>query len=146
MMAGCPGNDAGKQAGINRWDKILKLKCGLFFSLNIIASHLNQFRSILVFPSIKPSPIVLWIVHMIFSKLFSFWRTVAFFLQLCSVLTQLNFLLCVLLMLGSLTLTLANVRQAFSCLEVTQGTSATSQTITRSALEWSLLVDHFSRR
>ncbi len=49
---------------------------------------------------------------------------------------------CSVLLMGSWTLTLANVRKAFSCLEVTQGTFTTSQTITRSASEWSLLADN----
>ncbi len=66
----------------HRWDKILKLECSVFFSPNIIASHLNQYILFGFIHPINLSPIVLWLVHMIFSKQFSFWRTVAFFLQL----------------------------------------------------------------
>ncbi len=44
--------------------------------------------------------------------------------------------LSVLLMVGSWTLTLANVRKAFSCLEVTLGTFATSQTTRLHVLLW----------
>ncbi len=47
---------------------------------------------------------------------------------------------------GFMNINISNVRKAFSCLEVTLGTFTTSQTITRSALEWSLLVDLFSGR
>ncbi len=77
------------------------------------------------------------------------WQAI-FFLEnsgfLLATLPCTAWLLSVLLMVGSWTITLAKVRKTFSCLEDTLGTFATSQTVTRSALEWSLLVDHFSER
>ncbi len=89
MMAGCPGQDTAKK-GPNHdttttmfhiWDKILKLECSVFFSPNTIASQFKPISSLLV--SSILSPIVLWLVHVNFSKQFSFWRTMAFLLLLC---------------------------------------------------------------
>ncbi len=147
MMAGCPGQDAAKQTQAmilpppSFTDGIKLLSWNAVCSHNIIAYIISTIKYICFIHPLNFSPIVLWLVHMIFNKQFSFWRTVAFFLQLCHA-----HLLSVFLMVGSWTLTLAKVRKTFNCLEVTLGTFATSQTITRSALEWSLLVDHFSGR
>ncbi len=114
MMAGCPGQDAAKQAqaiilpppcftdGI----RFLSWKQCAFFSPNIIDSHLNQQVLFWFHPSIKP-----------FSN--SPMENSGFLL---ATLSCTPWLLSVLLMVGSWTLTLVNVRKAFSCLEVTLGT------------------------
>ncbi len=102
----------------HRSDKILKLECSVFFSLKIIASHVNQYVLFWFHPSIKPfsnSPLAC--PHL-------FLESSSFRLATLPCTP----LLSVLLMVGSWTWTLANVRKAFSCLEVTLWTFATSQT------------------
>ncbi len=111
----------------HRSDKILQLECSVFFSQNIIASHVNQYVLFWFHPSIKPfsnSPLAC--PHL-------FLESSSFLLATLPCTP----LLSVLLMVGSWTWTLANVRKAFSCLEVTQWTFASFTRSARSDLCWS---------
>ncbi len=144
MMAGCPRPRAATTAQamilpstvFHRWRRFLRWNAVCPF-LQHNSFSFKPIRSVLVssIPLHLP-PIALWLVHVIFSKQLYFWRQ-----WLSAVHSD-------LLMLGSLTLSLANMRKAFRCLVRSySGNFFKPQTILHvSALEWSCWVEHFSGR